>query len=192
MDVLIFKNFLSAAECAQLNEWVELGVKNKWLDKGLNQSADWTYNKRLTTRNYADRFDYPKVAYDVFDKITNFLDLQDLEKSVCGAGKDGIVVSYTLPDGDVYKHVDPKEGELEVLRCNIITKDAEEGGKLYIGGKYIDVKQGDLHCYLPSTIEHYVTKVKGNTPRILWMFGYQCATDRFNNIRNNYEANYKS
>jgi hypothetical protein len=30
--VLIFKNFLSNDECNQLNDWADLGVKNKWLD----------------------------------------------------------------------------------------------------------------------------------------------------------------
>lgn len=183
MQVLVFPNFLTQDECAQLNTWSDLGIKNKWLDVGLNRTNGWSYKNRLTSRRYGDRFDYPKVAHDIFDKITNKLNLLDLEKSIVGGGKDGIVVSCTFDGGDVYPHTDPKEGNLEVLRCNILTQSAEDGGELFVGGKKIDIKVGDLHCYLPSTIEHYVTEVKGQTPRILWMFGYQCPAERFAQIK---------
>jgi hypothetical protein len=180
--MLIVNNFLSTDECNQLNDWVDLGVKNKWLDNGISQGSVWQYKNRLTTRNYGDRFEYSDVVYAVFERITERLQLNNLSKSIVGAGKDGVVVSCTFPNGDVYPHVDPKEGELEVLRCNIMTRKADTGGNLYVGGNKIDINVGDLHCYLPSTIEHYVTEVKGQTSRVLWMFGYQCSTERFNEL----------
>lgn len=186
MLVLIFKKFLDIDTCNQLNEWVDAGVEKKWLDKGLNKGENWGYDFRSTTRNYGNRFEYASVVYEVEKRINTFLDIADLPKSIIGGGKDGIVVSCTFNGGDVYKHIDPKEGELEVLRCNVMTRSAEEGGELYIGGNKIDINVGDLHCYLPSTIEHYVTEVKGETSRVLWMFGYQCSQERFNRIRNNY------
>jgi hypothetical protein len=179
MSVLVFKNFLNSDICNQLNEWVDLGVKNNWLDKGLDRGSDWEYNNRLTTRKYADRFDYPAIVYDVFNRITKKLDVADLPKSIVGGGKDGVVVSCTFTGGDVYEHIDPKEGKLEVLRCNIMTRNSDAGGELYIGGKKVDISVGDLHCYLPSVVEHYVTEVKGQASRIMWMFGYQCSTERF-------------
>lgn len=183
MTILIIKNFLSEKECTALNTWVDLGVQNSWLDKGLCMPAGtWTETKRLTSRPYGKRFDYSSEVYAVQDKITKTLKIEDLQKSAVGGGKNGIVVSYTLNGGDVYKHIDPKEGDLEVLRCNILSKAAESGGELYIGGDKIDIGVGDLHCYLPSTVEHYVTEVKGQTPRTLWMFGYQCSVDRFNKL----------
>jgi len=180
--MLIINNFLSIDECNQLNDWVDLGVKNKWLDSGISRGSGWQYKDRVTTRNYGDRFDYPGVVYGVFEKITERLQLKDLAKSVKGGGKNGIVVSCTFPGGDVYPHADPREGNLEVLRCNIMTRSAEEGGELHVGGNKIDINVGDLHCYLPSTIEHYVTEVKGQTSRVLWMFGYQCSIERFNEL----------
>lgn len=183
MSILVFKNFLSEAECTTLNEWVDLGVQNKWLDNGLKMpEGKWTETKRLTSRPYGDRFDYSPEVYAVQDKITSFLKLEDLATSVVGGGKNGIVVSYTLQGGDVHKHKDPKEGALEVLRCNIVSKDTESGGELYVGDDKIDIGVGDLHCYLASTVEHYVTEVQGQTPRILWMFGYQCDVNRFNTL----------
>ena len=180
--MLIVENFLSINDCNKLNEWVDLGVQNKWLDKGVNRGSSWVYEKRLTTRPYAERFDYSADVYDIQKKISKFLNIEDLLKSVYGGGKDGIVVSCTFPGGDVYPHSDPREGNLEVLRCNVLTRAADDGGNLYVGGNKIDINVGDLHCYLPSTIEHYVTEVKGQTPRVLWMFGYQCSVKRFNDL----------
>lgn len=192
MSVLIFKNFLDIDTCNQLNDWVDLGVKNKWLDRGVDKGSSWTYTKRFTTRNYGNRFNYPTIVYSVFNKITNKLEITDLKKSVVGGGKNGVVVSYTTNGGDTYEHIDPKEGFLEVLRCNVLTKKPIEGGILFIDGKQIELNVGDLHCYLPSTVKHYVTKTLGDTPRILWMFGYQCARERFKKIKGNYETDYRS
>ena len=179
MTVLIFPNFLTQNECNQLNNWVDMGVEKKWLDKGISKNRIWKYESRFTTRNYGNRFEYVSVVYEVEKRIRTFLDITDLPKSVLGGGKDGIVVSCTFSGGDVYPHKDPKEGELEVLRCNVMTRSAEKDGELYVGNNKIDINAGDLHCYLPSTIEHYVTEVKGQTSRVMWMFGYQCSKERF-------------
>jgi hypothetical protein len=157
-----------------MNNWVDEGVKKKWLDNGISRGSDWEYQKRVTTRNYADRFEYSPVVYQVFNQISEHLGLQDIPKSTTGAGKNGVVVSCTFPGGDVYPHRDPMEGpDLHVLRCNIMTRDSDSGGQLFIGGDKIDIGVGDLHCYLPSAVEHYVTPVEGNTSRIMWMFGYK-------------------
>jgi len=181
--MLIIKNFLDLQSCNQLNDWAELGVENKWLDIGLNATTrTWDCVTRLTTRNYADRFDYSSEIYAVQNKITEFLGIQDLPKSVVGGGKNGIVVSYVLPSGDVHKHQDPMEETLHVLRCNVVTQAADAGGDLIVDGQKIDVAVGDLHCYLASDVEHHVTTVEGNTPRILWMFGYQCSKERFDQL----------
>lgn len=183
MSVLVFPNFLTQVECNQLNDWVDLGVKNKWLDVGMSRGSGWQYKDRVTTRNYGNRFNYPDIVYDVFNKITKKLKLEHLHKSVAGAGKDGIVVSCTFNGGDVYPHKDPKEGNLEVLRCNVMTRAPNTGGELFVGSKKIEIQVGDLHCYLPSIVEHYVTEVKGETSRVLWMFGYQCSIEQFNQIK---------
>jgi hypothetical protein len=183
MAVLIFKNFLDKDTCNQLNDWVDLGVEKKWLDKGASPGDTWENYKRLTTRNYQDRFNYPQLVYDVSNSITKQLNIADLSKSIVGGGKDGIVVSYMLAGGDTTFHTDPKENnDLEILRCNILTRKPDNGGVLVIGTRKIELEVGDLHCYLPSTISHYVTETSGNTPRVLWMFGYQCSVERFNNI----------
>jgi hypothetical protein len=60
---------------------------------------------------------------------------------------------------------------LPTYRCNILTQANEDGCDLYVDGKKIDIEVGDLHCYMVSELEHYVTEAKGETPRIMWMFG---------------------
>jgi hypothetical protein len=179
--ILIFKNFISNEDCNKLNKWVDLAIENKWLNKAVDINYKWEHEKRFTTRNNINSFQYPKTVYEIQEKIDKFLNIEDLSKSVFG-GKDGIVVSCIFSGGDLHKHKDPKEGELEVLRCNIMTRSAENEGKLYIGKVKIDINVGDLHCYLPSTVEHHVTEVKGQTSRVLWMFSYQCTLENFNKI----------
>ena len=174
------KQFITQTQCHELNAWVNLAIQNKWIDLGISRGSGWTYKGRLTTRNYGNRFQYPQIVHDVFAKITDALGLQDLSKSVSGGGRDGVVVSCTYANGDVYEHTDPMEGERHVLRCNILSQKADDGAKLYIAGEHIDIEVGELHCYLPSDISHYVTTAQGQTPRIMWMFGYQITKEQFN------------
>jgi hypothetical protein len=182
MNVIRKKHFVTSTQCNELNAWVDQAVQNKWLDKGMSRGSGWTYKYRLTTRAYGDRFEYPQVVYDVFAQITEALGLHDLSKSVSGGGRNGVVVSCTYSGGDVYPHKDPMEGECHVLRCNIMSRAADSGAKLYIDNEHVDIEVGELHCYLPSTMPHYVTKVEGQTSRILWMFGYKCDKERFDQL----------
>lgn len=182
-DIIFKRNFLDAETCQALNAWVMEGVENKWLDAGISRGSGWSYKNRLTTRNYGDRFDYPEIAYSVFDKVTECLGLYGVPRSITGGGRNGLVVSCTFPGGDVYQHKDPMEGYFHVLRCNVMTQAADDGAELFIGGEKIDIGVGDLHCYLPSDVEHYVTEAKGSTPRIMWMFGYQISKQDFLQIK---------
>jgi hypothetical protein len=172
--LIIVREFLSPEEIHELNQFVDEGIPLGYLDKGISRGLRG-YEGRLTTRLYGDRFVYPEIVHSIFSKITDRLRLHDLEKSVEGGGKDGVVVSCTYPGGDVYAHKDPMEngGKLHVLRCNILTRAADSGGLLQVGGLPIKLSVGDLHCYLPSDVVHSVSTVEGNTSRVLWMFGYK-------------------
>jgi hypothetical protein len=171
---LLVRGFLSQGEIDALNAFVDRGVTLGYLDKGMSRGR-WGYESRLTTRVYGDRFVYPDIVHSVSSRITDRLRLHDLKKSVAGGGRDGVVVSCTLPGGDVYAHQDSKEdgGLCDVLRCNILTRAAESGGLLQVGGLPIKLDVGDLHCYLPSDVVHSVSTVEGSISRVLWMFGYQ-------------------
>jgi len=163
------KNFLSSEDCAALNAWVDEAVKNKWIDAGISKGNN-NYTKRFTSRLYADRFEYPQIVRDISNRIRFFCGV-DTYGLIEGHGRDGVVVSCTFPGGDVYAHKDPKVGGYAALRCNIMTRSANSGAKLYIGGEHIDIEVGELHCYLASDFKHSVTEVEDETSRVLWMFG---------------------
>jgi hypothetical protein len=171
--VTIIPNFITPEECDILNRWVYKAIDLKWLDSGITTNGI-VYQDRLTTRLYSNRFEkYDDLAYIIRDRIRTVLKIENLPISMFGGGKHGIVVSNTLPRGDVYLHSDPKEGLIDVLRCNIITQSAKLGAELTVAGKIYDVKAGDLHCYLASKYPHKVSTVEGDRSRILWMFGFQ-------------------
>jgi len=168
--VEVIKGFLTAEECAMLNAWAELGVKNKWLDLGRDR-GNHKYTSRLTTRMYGDRFETPEFVPEIFARIRKLLDLHEAPV-IEGHGRDGFVVSCTYPGGDIYPHRDPNPQTLSGLRCNIISQSPDSGGELWVEDERVVVGAGDLHCYLVTENTHYVTEVKGQTPRILWMFGF--------------------
>ena len=164
------KNFITPEECAALNTWTDEGVKNKWLDLGISRK-NFSYTGRVTSRLYPERYEYPQFALNLSNRIRNFCNISDYGL-IEDQGRDGIVVTCTFPGGDVYKHRDPPgEGGLATLRCNIMTRAADAGCVLHVGNEVIDIEVGELHCYLVSEHWHFATPVKGNTSRILWMFG---------------------
>jgi hypothetical protein len=179
MRIEVIPNFATQEEVDALNTWTNLGVQNKWLDSGVGSQG--ATQKRLTSRMYGSRYEYPKIVKDLSDRIRKFVGIDEYPL-IHGHGKNGVVVSYTMPNGDVYKHKDPKSlaGEA-TLRCNILTQKADEGGTLFVDGKQVDLEVGDLHCYLVSEHEHWATEVVGNTPRIMWMFGAHVPPEDWDN-----------
>lgn len=178
MRVEIVKDFLLPEECLLLNQWALLGVHNEWLSTGV--TAFGITNSRLTSRFYGKRFITPVEVLRISERVRDFCGVSSYPL-ILGHGRDGIVVSYTKPGGDVYKHRDPTSIEgTPTLRCNIMTQGADAGGALYIDGKKIEIGVGDLHCYLVSEHEHWVEPVEGKTPRIMWMFGAHVPAEDWN------------
>ena len=170
MHVKIYKNFLSKEDCQALNAIAVQGVADGWVNKGISYQ-DHNYSKRFTSRMHMEKAEYPQIVRDISTRVRQTVGVDDLP-IIVNHGKDGVVVSYTMQGGDVYPHKDPRSAEgLPTYRCNILTQANEEGCDLYVGGQKIDIEVGDLHCYMVSEIEHYVTEAKGQTPRIMWMFG---------------------
>lgn len=169
MRVEIVKTFLLPQECEMLNDWANAGINAGWLDKG--HEINGATNKRLTSRAYGYRFTTPSEILKISDKIRRFVGV-DSYPLVVDHGKDGIVVSCTFSGGDVFSHADPRSiPHLATLRCNVMTQKPEVGGILHIDGKPVPLDAGDLHCYLASEHQHYVTTVYGDIARVCWMFG---------------------
>jgi hypothetical protein len=164
------KNFLSPEECSALNAWVDEGVEKKWLDVSISTEGIG-YTKRVTSRLYGNRYEYPQVVLDISNRIRSFCGVNSYDL-IERHGRDGVVVSCTFPGGDVYTHQDPRSyGGFATLRCNVMTRKADSGGELYLDGQRVDIETGELHCYLVSEIPHSVSTVSGKTSRVLWMFG---------------------
>ena len=72
----------------------------------------------------------------------------------------------------MYEHTDGRTGFLATLRCNLLSRKSEEGGELFVNNKEYPMEEGAIHCYLVSENPHRVEEVKGDTPRVLWMFGF--------------------
>lgn len=178
MRVEVIKGFLSAEDCKLLSDWCNLGVERGWVSSGITAGA--MTKMRLTSRLYADKFVNPPEILAIAKRVREFCGV-DGYPIIDGHGRDGIVVSYTRPGGDVYPHVDPRADDgTPTLRCNIMTQGGDSGGQLYIDGEAFDVGVGDLHCYLVSEHKHWVESVAGNTPRIMWMFGAHVPADDWN------------
>ena len=175
MRIEVIKNFLSPEEIAGLNAWADEGVQKRWLDIGAADMANTptTRDTRVTSRLYGNRYEYSNLVNLVANRIRFCCGVANMPV-IEGHGKNGVVVSCTFNGGDIFAHKDKlcqEQQHWAALRCNVMTRKPDSGGKLFVGGQYVPLDVGDLHCYLASEHEHYVTTVEGNTSRVLWMFG---------------------
>jgi hypothetical protein len=134
---------------------------------------------RYTSRYQTDMYEYPEFVLEIRDAVRKAVGVQDAPY-ISDHGKDGVVFNYTLPSGDLHRHKDPRSlhGEL-ALRCNVLSSAADSGGVLHVNDVPIEVNVGDLHCYFASEHWHHVTKVEGQSPRVLWMFGAYVKENEF-------------
>lgn len=169
MSVKVYKNFLSAGECRLLNDCA-LRNLDKWFGRGITTGGKPASN-RITTRMYMGGKKYSPEVIAVSTKVRDFLGIGAFPL-INDHGSDGVVISMTHQGDNVYAHRDPRSADGQpTYRCNILTQANEDGAELYVAGKKIEVGVGDLHCYMVSELEHYVTGAKGPTPRIMYMFG---------------------
>ncbi|CAB4135419.1 hypothetical protein UFOVP285_19 [uncultured Caudovirales phage] len=179
IKVAVVKNYLDKESCEQLNQWVLDAIAQNKIGLGITIPKEGHYSsferitseKRYTSRIYSDNYEYPELVTSIFDRIKTELNLKNAIVSTNG-GKDGVVVSCTYPDGDVYLHKDPKEGPgVSLLRVNILSKAAQTGGAIHVKDAIFNLEQGDMMAYLVDEYEHCVEPVEGDEPRIMWMFG---------------------
>ena len=187
--VKVIRNYLPIDKCDELNAWVRDAIETKKIDYGITTSGLWTDSfrepspLRYTSRMYADRYEYPQLVRDIHARIEAEFKLEKWHEPIHTHGRDGVVVSATLPGGDVYLHKDPINdfiNQKETLRCNILTSETQ-GGLIWVGGQSYTLQKGDMMQYLPSRHEHKVDTVVGNDGdlRIMWMFGWNVDGDEW-------------
>jgi len=172
---LLIKGFLPVVECDELNaSTLANQTHDNVLSEGLSRGA-WGYTLRKTTRQNNGKFEYPDLAWRIHTRIQEQL-------SIVGAAENpsGIINTIMYKGGDVFLHVDPNVNRIktgattEILRCNILTQPAEKGCVCTVNGVAVPEwsDKGDMLCYIVSTLPHEVSLNEGDSPRILWLFGW--------------------
>ena len=177
-NVIIIRNFATPEEVQILKDWSRQAVIDGQFVDGI--TGDWDTKqfsitkKRLTNRR-SKNINYPQLVETLQNRIRATFPVLSDAPVIDGHGRDGVVVSITYNDGDVYKHKDPSVGEGVVgLRCNILASKAQDGGTIHVEDKTYDLNEGDMMCYLVTELYHSVEVCNGDNPRTLFMFGF-CA-----------------
>lgn len=179
IKVAVVRNYLDKKSCEQLNQWVLEAIAQGKIGYGITTPEGVHYSKpdrvtaeyRYTSRMYSENYEYPQLVKDIFTRIKTELGLTKATVSGNG-GRDGVVVTCAYRNNDIFLHKDPKEGvAVSLLRVNILSNQAQNGGAVYVENSKFSLQQGDMMAYLVDEYEHYVEPVKGDDPRIMWMFG---------------------
>lgn len=182
--VNVVRNYLDSDKCDLLNAWVRGNIAKGNLKYGITRNENKQINTtrfRYTTRESQD-FEYPQLVRDIHKQIETEFNLNKWAEPKHTHGKDGVVVSATIPGGDVFAHLDGKdENNLKhTLRCNILTSETK-GGLIWVNGESYQLKKGDMMQYITSKYLHSVDKVIGQDGdlRIMWMFGWYVDADEW-------------
>ena len=171
----IYRNYLNEKECDLVSNWI-LNNKNNSCFKYAQMNG-----VRLTTR-YSDNFSFPKISYEIQNRIINTLELK--EYSLANF-KDGMVASYAEPGDTCFIHTDPIwVKDTITLHCNIKISNSE-GGYPIIGEDKIHLHKGDMWIYPVSDIPHGSDIVTGKDPRMLWIFGFSVSKKEIEKIMDN-------
>lgn len=167
------KNYISNKICEKLTSWAIEASNNGQFNYGSTKENNVRTKFRLSNRLKFDQIEYPEEVYAVQQFILNdFPSLRSLKK-MDSWGKDGIVVSITYDQGDVFPHVDPPVFDgYDGIRFNILSSKQDVGGILNIEEKKYNPNPGDLMAYKVTKFTHFVERCYGNSPRIMFMFGW--------------------
>ena len=169
----VLKNFLSEEECSFLNNWI---LKNK--DQSFFTNAGMN-GIRITTR-YSKNIPFPEEAFFIKKKLINRLKLPEVKHPPFDKG---MVASYASVGDTLYSHTDPIwEKGLKTLHCNVVLS-ASEGGLPIIENQILNIKKGDMWCYLVSDTYHGCSLVTGKIPRTMWVFGFLIKDDIYDRLQ---------
>jgi len=164
----IYSDFITASEQQELNSW----TLNNYKKDFFSDARMGVPGTRLTTRYCKEesRLLFPACAHEIRNRIKRTLHFQnDLLPGYC----HGIVTGIGFDGGDIFLHKDPAwHKDHYTVHCNIITQYPETGGVTNIEGIEYRTGERGLLIYPVSEMAHSVSTIRGNTPRILWVFGF--------------------
>ena len=183
------KNFLTEKEIKVLNDWTLNHYEEPYfMDPRMNKDDKQT---RFTTRHAYSRCEeyrdykvkYPKEVYDVQKRLINYLKVKQNSIAPWPSFTDGICTTIAFPPGSCCKHTDPVYYQnTYTLHCNFVTQNPESGGITYVENVPHKFEESDLLMYITSHLEHEVTEISGNKPRILWVYGFCVSLIEMNKI----------
>lgn len=189
--IKVVKNFINDEEVKILSDWTLSHYKKPYfVDPRMNNDEVQT---RFTTRHAYGRnkeyqnfkVDYPKEVFDIQNRLLEYLNLSKDSIIPFPSFTNGIVTTIAFPPGSCCKHTDPiYYPNTYTLHCNFCTQNPENGGTTLIEEKEYSFEYKDMIMYITSHLEHEVTEISGNTPRILWVYGFSISLLEMNNIFN--------
>lgn len=190
--IKIVRNFISEEEAKKLSEWTNNNYKEPFFtDPKMNSDSKQT---RFTTRHAHGRIDeqyknyqvkYCEDVYKIQSRICEYLNLNKNNFLPFPSFTDGIVTTICFPPGSCSRHKDPiYYPNSYTLHCNFCTQQSENGGVTLIEGKKYHFNKTDMIMYVSSHLDHEVTECVGETPRILWVYGFSVNKLQLNKIFN--------
>lgn len=169
-------DFISEEERGTLLQWMKDNEENSEIfGWGSTNSGRDTYLRR-TTRRVTNEVPYPKLAFDIQSRIRDNFSFTPKSVIEHVGGGPGMICVVHYPGGETTTHKDQilhptgRHG----IRFNIVLQNSEGGGLLTVGGKTFLPKERELHCYAATNHYHQVGKVTGNNNRYIWIFGFSC------------------
>ena len=170
MKVKVYKDFLNLEDCQALNDFALACVKGNIFTDGMLSKSVNKPNAQMVSR-FNKNIVFTELALQIQKQLQEKFNLPD-ESINKQFHKQGIIVNVSFNGAQVVRHKDGSKEGYSALRCNIITSQPDNGGILHVSDSPIELKQGDLYTCLVSEYEHYVSKNKSDTPRIVWQFAF--------------------
>lgn len=162
--IFLLKNFITSNERDELVEWI---IKNKD-----NEFFNFTPHPgciRRTTRSSLN-VPYPTLSFIIRKRIEDKL---NLKAGLYPNFPSGMVATYGFEDDECSFHTDPVWLKDHItFHCVLLLSAGEEGGVPVIDDKEYEMNELDGLFYPVSHLVHGTTKLVGNKPRILWIFGF--------------------
>lgn len=167
------KSFITEEERLSLLSWVS-NNKDTYFKDGISRGRGG-YKLRATTRLFEGSIDYPDLVSSIQSRIMELYNIPDNLVEKLGGSVNIIVI--TKPKGDTYSHTDPILNKGHAVRFNIVLQEADEGGLLFVNNRQIKLSEKELHCYCATRWEHSVSEVRGDTDRVIIIFGFEIGDD---------------
>lgn len=177
--IKIVKDFITNDEIKILNQWTLSNYTQPYfIDPRMNED---TFQTRFTTRHSYNRskeyknykVQYPEEVYNIQKRLIDYLKIKNNSIAPWPFFTGGVCTTITFSPGSCCKHIDPIYfPNTYTLHCNFVTQNPKSGGITYIEDIPYEFEKNDMIMYVTSHLEHEVTEIFGNVPRILWVYGF--------------------